>query len=73
MRACMPDSGKDQEPTLAFPQRVDRYELLLPIGAGGMATVYLARTKVVGDLYRNVALKLMHPHLRLDALCPPAA
>jgi eukaryotic-like serine/threonine-protein kinase len=48
----------------AFPQQLDRYELLLPIGNGATATVYLARTKVVGDLYRNVAIKLVHPHLR---------
>jgi serine/threonine-protein kinase len=31
-----------------------------------MATVYLARTRVVDELYRNVALKLMHPHLRTE-------
>lgn len=48
------------------PERIGRYELLLPIGTGGMATVYLARTRVVDDLYRNVALKLMHPHLRTE-------
>lgn len=31
-----------------------------------MATVYLARVPVVEDLHRNVALKLMHPHLRTE-------
>jgi serine/threonine protein kinase len=48
------------------PDRVGRYEILLPIGTGGMATVYLARVPVVDDLYRDVALKLMHPHLRTE-------
>src|SRR5262245_10227566 len=47
-----------------FPRHVARYELLLPIGTGATSTVYLARTKVVGDVYRQVAVKLVHPHLR---------
>jgi serine/threonine-protein kinase len=50
----------------SVPERVGRYEILLPIGTGGMATVYLARVPVVDDLYRDVALKLMHPHLRTE-------
>lgn len=55
------------EPAASFaPDHVGRYEILLPLGTGGMATVYLARVLVVDDLYRNVALKLMHPHLRTD-------
>ncbi|HQP39033.1 MAG TPA: serine/threonine-protein kinase, partial [Polyangiaceae bacterium] len=55
------------EPAASFaPDHVGRYEILLPLGTGGMATVYLARVLVVEDLYRNVALKLMHPHLRTD-------
>jgi serine/threonine-protein kinase len=38
----------------------DRYELLRELGAGGMATVYLAR-----DVRHNrqVALKVLHPEL----------
>lgn len=31
-----------------------------------MATVYLARVRVVDELYRNVAVKLMHPYLRTE-------
>ncbi len=38
----------------------------MPIGTGGMATVYLARAKVVDDVWRDFALKLMHPHVRAD-------
>jgi eukaryotic-like serine/threonine-protein kinase len=49
-----------------YPERIGRYELLLPIGTGGMATVHLARTHVVGDLHREVALKLMHAHFRSE-------
>ncbi|NUP07523.1 MAG: protein kinase [Polyangiaceae bacterium] len=40
----------------------NRYELLLPIGTGGTATVYLARV-VTGGGFREVAIKLIHPHL----------
>ena len=46
-----------------FPDRVGRYEILMPIASGGMATVYLARR--VGE-EQNVALKLTHAHLRQE-------
>ncbi|HVY49689.1 MAG TPA: serine/threonine-protein kinase, partial [Minicystis sp.] len=49
-----------------FPERVGRYDLLLPIAAGGMATVYLARSEGIGGFAREVALKLTHAHLRSD-------
>src|SRR5262245_60891524 len=54
------------ESSAPFPERVGRYELLLPIGTGGMATVYLGRVHVVGDVYREVALKLMHPFIHAE-------
>jgi serine/threonine-protein kinase len=38
-----------------------KYEVLEEIGHGGMATVYRARDKRLG---REVAVKLIHPHLR---------
>ena len=47
-----------------FPAWVGRYELLLPIASGGMATVYLAKTTGVEGFERYVALKLLHQHLR---------
>lgn len=62
MGAALSQTSKPQR---AFPERVGRYELLAPLGSGGMATVYLARSPVVADLHREVALKLMHS--RLDA------
>lgn len=47
-----------------FPERLGRYELLLPIGTGGTATVYLARAHGPAGFERLVALKMMHPHLQ---------
>ncbi|RYE82313.1 MAG: serine/threonine protein kinase, partial [Myxococcales bacterium] len=46
------------------PERVGRYEVVLPLASGGMATVYLARSYGAGGVGREVALKLMHAHLR---------
>ncbi len=46
------------------PERVGRYEILLPIAKGGMATVYLARAEGHGGFDRYVALKLTLPNLR---------
>ena len=49
-----------------FPERVGRYEILLPIASGGMATVYLARALGAAKGERDVALKLTHAHLRQE-------
>jgi len=46
------------------PHFVGRYEVLVPIASGGMATVYLARSRGAGGFERDVALKLTHMHLR---------
>ncbi len=43
-----------------FPQ-LAKYELLEQIGHGGMASVYRARDRRLG---REVAVKVIHPHLR---------
>ena len=72
------DGGPSKEDLAPFPERIGRYEVLLPIAAGGMATVYLARTTSVGRFEREVALKLTHSHLRMepeftDALMDEAA
>lgn len=49
-----------------FPERIGRYELLLPIASGGAATVYLARSIGLAGFEREVALKLTHAQLRED-------
>ena len=43
----------------------------MPIASGGMATVYLARSRGAGGFEREVAIKKLHPHLLEDA--PDAA
>ena len=53
-------------PQMSFPTRVGKYDLLLPIGTGGMATVFLAQAGGVGGFARQVAIKLVHTHLRAD-------
>ncbi len=47
--------------------RIGRYELLVPLGRGGMATVYLASTVGFGGFRREVAVKLSHPHLSAES------
>ena len=47
-------------PVVTRPELV-KYQLLDEIGHGGMATVYRARDMRLG---RDVAVKLIHPHLR---------
>ena len=46
--------------------RLDRYELLCKIGQGGMATVWLARTRNSHDQERLVAIKTILPGLMSD-------
>ena len=45
-------------------QRVEKYEVEEELGHGGMATVYRARDT---HLDRQVALKILHPHLRASS------
>lgn len=52
-----------QRRPVSMPERVGRYEVLLPIASGGMATVYLARGAGAGGFERDVAIKVTHPHL----------
>jgi serine/threonine protein kinase len=51
-------------PQRPVPERVGRYEVLLPIASGGMATVYFARSQGARGFARDVALKLTHAHLK---------
>jgi serine/threonine-protein kinase len=44
-------------------KRASRYDLLVKIASGGMATVYVGRLKSVVGFWRLVAIKRAHPHL----------
>lgn len=52
-----------QRADLDLPRTLGRYELLVRLGSGGMAAVYLARVRASGGFEREVAVKLTHPHL----------
>jgi serine/threonine-protein kinase len=58
---------RDRSPSAAFPARVGRYDLIVPIASGGMATVYLGETLGPAGFRKTVAVKLVHQHLRDDS------
>jgi len=49
-----------------MPQRFGRYDILLELGRGGMAELFLARRSAVGGFEKLVAIKRVHPHLTDD-------
>ena len=51
------------KPAQEISLQLDKYELLEVLGHGGMATVYRARDRRLG---RDVAVKVIHRHLRDD-------
>lgn len=53
------------EPPGPLP-RLGRYELLVRIGKGGMASVYLARVRAEAGFTRLYAIKVLHPSLGRD-------
>jgi serine/threonine-protein kinase len=72
-RAGSPGTGVPRAPpwqtprvTLRSGDVLGRYQVLCPIGAGGMAEVYAARVLGVESFAKLVALKVMLPHLSRD-------
>ena len=57
----------DDTPAREQLPRSSRYELLVRIASGGMATVYLGRLRGAVGFWRLVAIKRAHPHLAEDA------
>ena len=53
-------------PVAAPPVSVGRYEIIYPIAAGGMASVYAARLSGMAGFERLFALKVIHPHLAAE-------
>ncbi len=47
-------------------KKLGRYEVLVQLASGGMATVYVARAQGVAGFERLVAIKVLHPHLAHD-------
>jgi serine/threonine-protein kinase len=64
----LPESDETKA-RLAFPlgrRRIGRYELLIPLASGGMATVYWGRFFGMAGFEKLVAIKVIHPHLALQ-------
>lgn len=51
----------------AMSRQFGRYELLLELAAGGMATLYLSRLRGPEGFEKLVALKIIHAHLTREA------
>jgi serine/threonine protein kinase len=48
---------------MTAPRRFGKYEVHRHLGSGGMASLYLARTRGIGGFEKLVAVKQLHPHL----------
>lgn len=57
---ALPTTGQPTPPNAAY---VGRYELLVELASGGMATVYVGRQRGAAGFERLVAIKRMHRHI----------
>ncbi len=60
------DLAPEEDPLTGTRSRIGRYELVTPLGTGGMAQVLVARTRGPEGLGRLVALKRILPQLVSD-------
>ncbi len=62
------DLAVDDDSTPVMRGRIGRYEVVTPLGTGGMAQVLVARARGPEGLGRLVALKRILPHLATDPI-----
>lgn len=67
VRAAAKEHAGSGPHRVEVPEHIGNYPVQRRVGSGGMATVYLAETRVAG-IPRPVALKLLHPHLHQDRM-----
>ncbi len=53
----------DNQKLLIMKKTIGRYEIVAPIGAGGMGSVYIGRLVGPAGFERLAAIKIIHPHL----------
>ncbi len=49
-----------------LPSRLGKYEILMPLAAGGMARIYIGRATGIGSFERHIVLKLILPERAND-------
>src|ERR1041384_8196436 len=55
-------------PAAGLPSRLGKYELLMPLAAGGMARIYIGRSTGIGQFERHVVLKMITPERANDQI-----
>jgi tRNA A-37 threonylcarbamoyl transferase component Bud32 len=66
-QTTQPPFGSAIHPPQVRPGTViGRWEILRQLGGGGMAEVFLAQARGEGGFEKQVAIKVMHPHLSRD-------